>query len=242
MKFFNKKVHHYNLLKDGFLSALPFICYLFVTFIASALLDRARATNLLSITNLRKIGAVLALAPAGICFFLISKMGCDSGAIVALMCVIMGFNGFSSTSFLPSLIDMSPSYAGKFWKNIIKNQIEGPIIGLFGRMPLEIVQMATLEYTVRTGNSRNFAVTAIFSDFRIKFIQVSCLFSQKMNIYPQTQIFSILTKMSGIAISGTWVGIWTKIEISRGRGGPAPPALRAAGFFQHWSIISMLGL
>ncbi|CAG5104539.1 Oidioi.mRNA.OKI2018_I69.chr1.g1317.t2.cds [Oikopleura dioica] len=107
-----QKVHHYNLLADGFLSALPFICYLVVTFVSSALLDFARSKNILSITNLRKIAAILALVPAGICFFVISPMGCDSGAIVALMCVIMGFNGFSTTSFLPSLIDMSPSYAG----------------------------------------------------------------------------------------------------------------------------------
>ena len=91
-----------------------------MTFLASALLDRARAANLLSITNLRKIGAILALAPAGICCFLISKMGCDSGAIVALMCVIMGFNGFSSASFLPSLIDMSPSHAGYLLKKNVK--------------------------------------------------------------------------------------------------------------------------
>ena len=32
-----------------------------------------------------------------------------------------------------------------------------------------------------------------------------------MNIYPQTQIFSIMTKMSGIANFETWVGIWTKL-------------------------------
>lgn len=71
-----------------------------------------RKKQWLNATNIRKIFAVMALAPSAIILCFISLCGCNSIVIVALICIAYGFAGCGTVAYTPSLLDMAPKFGG----------------------------------------------------------------------------------------------------------------------------------
>ena len=106
------QVQHFDLLNDGFVSGIPFLANWSIGAVACVAADRLRATNSLNNTRIRKLFAVLALTPATIIMCFISTVGCNSTVIVIMICISYGFSGCATAAYTPSLVDMSPRFAG----------------------------------------------------------------------------------------------------------------------------------
>ncbi|XP_025090955.1 sialin-like [Pomacea canaliculata] len=107
-----KKILHYDVKEEGFLSAVPYLMLWVTQIIAGYLADYLRGNGYLTTATTRKIffslGAVL---PTGLligtCF-----VGCNHTLAVILLTLAVGFSGFSTAGYNPNHLDIAPRFAG----------------------------------------------------------------------------------------------------------------------------------
>ena len=63
--------------------------------------------------ELRRLLGYIALFPSGMLLFGIAYVSCDLPTISTLMIIASGFVGLSISVFVPSFLDLSPTYAGQ---------------------------------------------------------------------------------------------------------------------------------
>ena len=95
---------------NGDLPAIAFIS--FTTFATLSSLFYGKVKDRLG-NELRQLLGYIALFPSGMLLFGIAYVSCDLQTISALMIIASGFVGLSISVFVPSFLDLSPTYAGQ---------------------------------------------------------------------------------------------------------------------------------
>ncbi|KAF8787062.1 Sialin like protein [Argiope bruennichi] len=112
MPTYLSNVLHFNIEKNGVVSALPNLIQAFVAVIASWTADKLLARGKLKITTIRKIMNSIALYSPALCVLPIAFIGCEPVIIVILLTVGISLNGFIYSGFNVIHVDMSPEFAG----------------------------------------------------------------------------------------------------------------------------------
>ncbi|CAL1281263.1 unnamed protein product [Larinioides sclopetarius] len=114
MPTYLSNVLHFNIEKNGVISALPNLIQAFVAVIASWTADKLLASGKLKITTIRKIMNSIALYSPALCVLPIAFIGCKPVAIVILLTMAVSLNGFIYSGFNVIHVDMSPEFAGEY--------------------------------------------------------------------------------------------------------------------------------
>ncbi|XP_035211568.1 putative inorganic phosphate cotransporter isoform X1 [Stegodyphus dumicola] len=112
MPTYLSNILHFDLKKNGTLSALPYLMQAVCAMLASISADKLRATNRFTITTIRKIINSIAFFGPGVCVLAVAFVGCNPVIIVVLLTVSLGLNGFMFSGFNVTHVDMSPEFAG----------------------------------------------------------------------------------------------------------------------------------
>ncbi|GIY43899.1 hypothetical protein CDAR_120361 [Caerostris darwini] len=112
MPTYLSNVLHFNVEKNGVISALPNLIEAFVAVIASWVADKLLARKKLKITTIRKIMNSIALYVPGLCVLPIAFIGCEPIVIVVLLSLAVSINGFIYSGFNVIHVDMCPEFAG----------------------------------------------------------------------------------------------------------------------------------
>ncbi|CAL1268948.1 unnamed protein product [Larinioides sclopetarius] len=106
------RILHFDLKMNGTLSALPYVLQATSAFLASCIADRLRASNRMSVTEIRKLCNSIGLIGPAMCLLLIIMSGCQSIRIVCLFCLALCLNGFAYSGYRSTHVDMSPDFSG----------------------------------------------------------------------------------------------------------------------------------
>ncbi|PRD24828.1 UNVERIFIED_CONTAM: Picot [Trichonephila clavipes] len=112
MPTYLSNVLHFNVEKNGVVSALPNLIEAFIAVIASWMADKLLASKRLQITTIRKLMNSIAFYVSGLCVLPIAFIGCEPIIIVVLLTLAMSINGFIYSGFNVVHVDMSPEFAG----------------------------------------------------------------------------------------------------------------------------------
>ncbi|GFY74558.1 putative inorganic phosphate cotransporter, partial [Trichonephila inaurata madagascariensis] len=102
---------HFDLKQNGLLSALPNLVLSTVSIFASILADHLRKSDKFRISTIRKTMNTIGFIGPAICLAFVAFVGCKPVAIVVLLCLALGFNGFAFSGFNATHVDMSPDFA-----------------------------------------------------------------------------------------------------------------------------------
>ncbi|GFS40874.1 hypothetical protein NPIL_13831 [Nephila pilipes] len=107
------RILHFDIKRNGVLSALPYLVQATVSISICILADKLRATRKYKINTIRKFfNSIASFCPA-LCVGLAGYVGCQPTIIIGLLIMMMAFSGFSHAGFGTTHIDMSPEFAGK---------------------------------------------------------------------------------------------------------------------------------
>ncbi|GIY75444.1 putative inorganic phosphate cotransporter [Caerostris extrusa] len=115
MPMYLSNILHFDLNKNGVLSALPNLMLSIVSIIAGIFADMIRSSGKLGITNIRKIFNTIGFFGPALCLIAVSLSGCQPMLIVILLSLAMGLNGFAYAGFIVTHVDMSPDFAGTLY-------------------------------------------------------------------------------------------------------------------------------
>ncbi|CAG7834709.1 unnamed protein product [Allacma fusca] len=107
-----KTVLNFNIRKNSWLSALPYLAsWLFgVVFAHGA--DTLLRKNVTSIVTVRKISQVVGQLGSAIALIGCAYSGCDRALSVGLLVVSVGLNGATNSGFIVNYVDVAPNHAG----------------------------------------------------------------------------------------------------------------------------------
>ncbi|KAK3890925.1 hypothetical protein Pcinc_005092 [Petrolisthes cinctipes] len=112
---FMKNILGFNITMNGFLSALPFLSRYLGGITISVLSRWILKHGYLSIINTRRVfSAISQLVPAVMLVGLIHT-GCNSVAIVAIICIAFFFNGAVSSGHIINHHDIAPNFSGTLY-------------------------------------------------------------------------------------------------------------------------------
>lgn len=103
---------HFDIGKNGLVSALPYICGTAFGISSGFLADYVRRKGRFSISFIRKFFNSVSFFGAAACLFTLTLAECDKVLNVALLTLAMGFTTMCSAGFLVTHVDMSPDFAG----------------------------------------------------------------------------------------------------------------------------------
>ncbi|XP_046377078.2 sialin-like isoform X1 [Haliotis rufescens] len=107
-----KQVLRFNIEQNGLLSSLPYITLWFINTICGHIADVIRRKGLLSTQNTRKLmNSIGLLIPAGVMVG-IGFSGCHPMLAVSLLCLGVGFTGFTMAGYSVNHLDIAPHFAG----------------------------------------------------------------------------------------------------------------------------------
>jgi len=112
MPTYLSQILHFDIKTNGFLSALPYVCMWIFANASSQIADYLRTKSILSTGMTRKVFNSLAFIIPALALILIRYAGCHKYAVVALLCVCVGFNGASFISINCNHIDIAPNFSG----------------------------------------------------------------------------------------------------------------------------------
>lgn len=98
--------------QTGILSGIPHICRMIFAYIFSVIGDYLLQRNLMSRTNVRKMGGTFCCVVNGFFVLALAYSGCNSMAAILFLTLATMVHGAVSTGPLANIIDMSPKYAG----------------------------------------------------------------------------------------------------------------------------------
>ncbi|XP_025090947.1 sialin-like isoform X2 [Pomacea canaliculata] len=107
-----KKILHFEIQQDGFLSALPYLLLWFVQMFSGYFADYLRSKGHLSTVATRKIFNTIGCTfPMGL-LIATGYAGCDHTLSVVLLTLAVGLSGFCIAGFNCNHLDIAPKYAG----------------------------------------------------------------------------------------------------------------------------------
>ncbi|GIY75448.1 hypothetical protein CEXT_252182 [Caerostris extrusa] len=103
---------HFDLKRNGTLSAFPYLMQALLAIFGSFLADKLRSTGRYRINTIRKgFNSVAFFSPA-ICVAIVGYVGCEPTAIIILLGLAVGLNGVSQSGYNVTHVDMCPEFAG----------------------------------------------------------------------------------------------------------------------------------
>ncbi|GBM03563.1 Putative inorganic phosphate cotransporter [Araneus ventricosus] len=106
------EILHFDIKKNGVLSALPYLMQACLAICASFIADSLRASGRFRINTIRKWFNSIAFFSPALCIGLVAYIGCRPTAIIILLIVSSGLNGLCNSGFRVTHVDMSPEFAG----------------------------------------------------------------------------------------------------------------------------------
>ncbi|KAG8177586.1 hypothetical protein JTE90_028307 [Oedothorax gibbosus] len=106
---------HFNLKKNGVLSAAPHLVMSLGSVVASVAADKLRKSGRLKNTTIRKIFNSIGFFGAATCLIVVSYSGCRPLLIMTMLILCMGLSGSSNAGYTVTHVDMSPQYAGTLY-------------------------------------------------------------------------------------------------------------------------------
>ncbi|XP_051157949.1 putative inorganic phosphate cotransporter isoform X5 [Leptopilina boulardi] len=105
-------VMKYPIKSNGYLSSLPYLCMWFCSIVTSWLADWMITSNMMSRTNVRKLGTTIASIGPGLFIIGASYSGCDRTNVVVLFTLGMTLMGTFYPGMKVNALDLSPNYSG----------------------------------------------------------------------------------------------------------------------------------
>ncbi|XP_058459234.1 sialin [Malaya genurostris] len=105
-------IHGWGIKMTGILSGIPHLCRMVFAYFFSWIGDYLLQHNLMSRTNVRKMGGALCCSVKGIFVLALAYSGCNATAAILFLTLATMVHGAVSTGPLANMIDMSPKYAG----------------------------------------------------------------------------------------------------------------------------------
>ncbi|EZA49274.1 Putative inorganic phosphate cotransporter [Ooceraea biroi] len=105
-------VLHYSIKDNGFVSALPYLVMWFCSLGSSWLADWMITRNIMSRTNVRKLGTTIASVGPGVFIIAASYASCDKTLVVAMFTIGMALMGTFYPGMKVNGLDLSPNYSG----------------------------------------------------------------------------------------------------------------------------------
>ncbi|XP_055594680.1 sialin [Uranotaenia lowii] len=105
-------IHGWNIEMTGILSGIPHLCRMVFAYVFSIVGDHLLAKNLMTRTNVRKMGGAFCCLLNGIFILGLAYSGCNSMAAILFLTLATMVHGAVSTGPLANIIDMSPKFAG----------------------------------------------------------------------------------------------------------------------------------
>ncbi|XP_014675000.1 PREDICTED: sialin-like [Priapulus caudatus] len=107
-----KEVLKYDISKDGFVSALPYLMSWIVMILSGFLADYLRERDILSTVSVRKIWMLIGqLSPAAF-LVAVAYVGCNNMLAVACLTMAVGMSGFVASGYNVNHLDIAPLHAG----------------------------------------------------------------------------------------------------------------------------------
>ena len=91
---------------------MPYLFQYSVGIVCCLTVDIIVQKQLIGLTTLRKSAGFSYLMPSCIGFSLINVVGCNTDAVIAILCVSCAFGGFAGAGISPNYVDLAPKYAG----------------------------------------------------------------------------------------------------------------------------------
>ncbi|KAL7642794.1 UNVERIFIED_CONTAM: hypothetical protein RMT77_006082 [Armadillidium vulgare] len=101
-----------NIRNNGVLSALPFMSRFIGSNGSSWLLHYMMHKFQWKLKTLRRIATTIALAGPGVSYLLVGYVGCSQWSAILLFTLGSALNGFATSGYLCSYIDLSPNFSG----------------------------------------------------------------------------------------------------------------------------------
>ncbi|XP_058829359.1 sialin [Topomyia yanbarensis] len=105
-------VHGWGIKMTGILSGIPHLCRMIFAYFFSWIGDYLLQHNLMSRTNVRKMGGAFCCLVKGIFVLALAYSGCNATLAILFLTLATMVHGAVSTGPLANIIDMSPKYAG----------------------------------------------------------------------------------------------------------------------------------
>lgn len=112
MPSYLKNILHFDIKKNGYLSALPYLLGTFSSWGAGYLADHVRRKDLFTTSIIRKFFNSISFFGTAICLFVVTFAGCNGFLNVILLTIGMGLNAFCFSGYMVTHVDMSPDFAG----------------------------------------------------------------------------------------------------------------------------------
>ncbi|KAH6937102.1 hypothetical protein HPB50_025563 [Hyalomma asiaticum] len=112
MPSYLKNILHFDIRKNGYLSALPYLLATFSSWGAGYLADHVRRKDLFTTSIIRKFFNSVSFFGTAICLFIVTFAGCNGFLNVVLLTIAMGLNAFCFSGYMVTHVDMSPDFAG----------------------------------------------------------------------------------------------------------------------------------
>ncbi|XP_071448669.1 sialin-like [Hetaerina americana] len=105
-------IHGFSMKANGIFSGLPNIMRFIFSIIYSSITDHIIRKKILSVTAVRKISTCIVELLPGMIFLLMTNIGCNAAAEVAILTLASGFTGATSSGPLANSIDLAPNFSG----------------------------------------------------------------------------------------------------------------------------------
>jgi MFS family permease len=99
-------------MKNGFISALPYLLQAVVGWFVGYFADKISRTRKYRVSTIRKLCNTIGFLGPALCLYGVTVAKCDHFWNVIFLILAMGFNGFVFSGFNLNHIDLSPIYAG----------------------------------------------------------------------------------------------------------------------------------
>ncbi|XP_053685969.1 sialin [Sabethes cyaneus] len=105
-------IHGWDIKMTGILSGIPHLCRMMFAYCVSVVGDYLLKHNLMSRTNVRKMGGAFCCLVNGIFILALAYSGCNATMAILFLTLATMMHGAVSTGPLANIIDISPKFAG----------------------------------------------------------------------------------------------------------------------------------
>ena len=105
-------VLNFDIEKNGYISALPWLCCFIGTLASSQITDKLRTRKTVSTTFIRKLNQIIGTALPGICLIIAGYSGCNSSLALSFISFGMLLFAFQHSGCSCNHLDIAPYFAG----------------------------------------------------------------------------------------------------------------------------------
>ncbi|GBM03560.1 Sialin [Araneus ventricosus] len=125
------QILHFDIKKNGVLSAFPYLMQACLSISSSFIADSLRASGRFRINTIRKWFNSIAFFSPALCIVLVAYVGCQPTVIIILLAVSAGLNGFHNSGYGVTHVDMSPEFAAVTINCLLLSMVGGATGAIF---------------------------------------------------------------------------------------------------------------